>query len=796
MTTALNRALEYIRAGWCPVPIPHKGKNPGAILGPKWNQVRITAETAKRYFNGAPQNVGVLLGEPSNGLVDIDLDCSEAIALADHFLPSTRTFGRPSKPRSHWEYRLETPGSTKQFTDGPQGMIVEYRSTGGQTVFPGSTHESGEPITWTDDSPIVTVDADELRRRVAQLAVAVLLVRAGIPEQEAITLAKSERPKLAAVLEGQALSRASSWLGLNAAPAQEARQRGDTGDAYSRARAWLAHVDPAISGQGGHPQLLYAATGLVRGFMLSRQDALSLLRDDYSPRCQPPWSERELAHKVDDAVKLTRLQHSDGRPKSDGWLLEAQMPERPARARRDAPRHDPQTGEVGGPDPNDDRFRDDAPEPEPEPMMTEKKKRKPKGPKRQKQREGWESMFVVNKDDEVKPSVANATLVLEHDDRWSGVFTFDEFANNIVVPRRTPADVGEGLQVPRAWTDADDARALVWLQREYDTAGNGFGASAIKSAVSIVARRHRFHPVRDYLNGLKWDGEPRIAAWLVNYLNAFPTPYSQAVGARWLISAVARVYQPGCKADAMLVLESEQGLGKSTGLRILSEPWFVDEVPDLSSKDSAIQLSGRWIVEWAELSNMQRAEVERVKSFVSRQIDVYRAPYGTRAEEHPRQCVFCGTTNAGTYLRDDTGNRRFWPVAVRGPFLLDELRRDRDQLWAEAVHAYRAGQVWWLDTPDLIRAASDVAEGRFQQDALEVKIKPYLARPSAQETGVQIGDILHDVLCLEMDRWTRGVQMQVASILTRLKWARKQIRTDEGRVWVYLPTSLAEDIEP
>ena len=210
---------------------------------------------------------------------------------------------------------------------------------------------------------------------------------------------------------------------------------------------------------------------------------------------------------------------------------------------------------------------------------------------------------------------------------------------------------------------------------------------------------------------------PRIETWACRYLGAEDTAFNRSVGALWLISAVARIFRPGVKADHMLVLEGPQGARKSTALKILAgEDWFTDELPDLGSKDAAMHMQGVWIIEIAELDAIGKAEVSRIKAFLTRTTDRFRPPYGRYTIEVPRQCVFAGTVNPDTYLRDETGNRRFWPVRC-GTIDIDALARDRDQLWAEAVARFRAGAIWWLDTPELIAAATAEQEKRYQADA-------------------------------------------------------------------------------
>lgn len=346
---SLAYALDLIRMGFSPVPIPFRGKNPGAAVGKDWIKLRITEVNAAQYFNGKPVNIGVILGTPSGELVDIDLDCQAAIELAPLILPPTRTFGRYSKPASHWIYRTDDAGRIRQFQAPDGGMIVEYRANGGQTVFPGSVHESGEVIEWGNDAPVTLLTAETLRASVAQLAAAVLLVRAGMQQVDAAELVKRKAPQLAALLTGPDLSRASAWLGLNVNTSPTATSSPHTGDALDRARSYLRTCDPAIGGQGGHKQTLWVAICLKRGFLLSDSDTLALL-EEYNQGCKPPWSRRELEHKVKSATQADRIQHADG------WLLNASRPEwrspPPPQDDDDEPEPelppwiDPETGEV------------------------------------------------------------------------------------------------------------------------------------------------------------------------------------------------------------------------------------------------------------------------------------------------------------------------------------------------------------------------------------------------------------------------------------------------------------------
>jgi predicted P-loop ATPase len=215
-------------------------------------------------------------------------------------------------------------------------------------------------------------------------------------------------------------------------------------------------------------------------------------------------------------------------------------------------------------------------------------------------------------------------------------------------------------------------------------------------AVLAAAEDGRFHPVREYFAKLKWDGTPRLATWLATYCGASENQYTQLAGVKFLIGAVARVMKPGCKMDNVLILEGEQGRWKSTALATLAGiEWFGDTPFAIGDKDSFLVTRGNLIYELAELDGFSRAESSRAKAYFSSRYDTFVPKYVAWAIKVPRQLVFAGTVNHGTYLRDTTGNRRYWPVKIERADI-ESLARDRDQLWAEAVHRFNAGEQWWV----------------------------------------------------------------------------------------------------
>lgn len=313
--------------------------------------------------------------------------------------------------------------------------------------------------------------------------------------------------------------------------------------------------------------------------------------------------------------------------------------------------------------------------------------------------------------------------------------------------------------------------------------GLKFSRQDVSDAVIQIAREQPYHPVRQYLDGLRWDGTPRLDAVSETYLGAAPTPLARVMLRRWFISAVARAMEPGCKVDTVLVLVGPQGRQKSSFFRVLAGgPWFSDSSMTLGDKDSYLNLHAAWIYEWAELESMQRArDVGTVKAFVSSQDDTFRPPYGRATSKFLRSCVIVGTTNDEEFLTDSTGNRRYWPVTVSERILLDLLAEHRDQLWAEAVYAYRQKEKWWLDE-DEDRSLSDTHEIHVVSDTWDDELRRFLLGYEGRMVTTNV--ILSDCLKKPVERWTRADQMRVAASLTRLGWERQRVR-GSGSVRVY-----------
>ena len=301
----------------------------------------------------------------------------------------------------------------------------------------------------------------------------------------------------------------------------------------------------------------------------------------------------------------------------------------------------------------------------------------------------------------VKPIAANAITIINFEPAWQGIIAYDEFAETIVTRAKPPwrEHDAEPDCKPGDWTDEDTIRLQAWIADKY---GADLGAEACLSAAKVVARRHKFHPVREWLTSLKWDGKKRLPTWLTDVMGCADTEYTRAVGQSWAVSAVARIFSPGCKVDTVLVLEGRPGIFKSSVLRALAgDEWFLEmSVADISNKDAMQVLRRKWVVEFPEVDGYSKQDQSHLKSYLSRQVDTYRASYGKGTKDYPRQIAATATTNKSEYLADETGGtgRRMWPVkCTAGDVAM--ARQLREQFWAEAVVRYQCKEAWHLTDP-------------------------------------------------------------------------------------------------
>jgi predicted P-loop ATPase len=395
----------------------------------------------------------------------------------------------------------------------------------------------------------------------------------------------------------------------------------------------------------------------------------------------------------------------------------------------------------------------------------------------------WERHLLRTKEGTIKKLMANVVTVLSNAPEWVGSIGWDDFADRIAILKSCPAG-----EPGTPWSDHHDKLAASWIQTcEWRI---DCGHELVSHSIEVVAKRKRFHPLRDRLNALTWDGTQRLDSWTSKYLGAEDSLVHATIGVRWMLGAVARAFVPGCQMDSAIILEGNQGLGKSSALRILSLGFFTDELSDVGSKDASMQLHGNWIVEIAELDAISRADAARVKAFITRRVDKYRPPYGRHVVEQPRQCVFAGSVNHGDYLKDETGGRRFWPVECK---LIDfaALARDVEQLWAEAVVRYRNGDSAYIEDAAIAAQVATHTAERYQGDAWDKKIVPW----AQVRESVSVAECLEHV-GIELSRWSQADANRVAKILKANSFSRKQVREGSIRTWRYFPNATGGVANP
>jgi putative DNA primase/helicase len=355
--------------------------------------------------------------------------------------------------------------------------------------------------------------------------------------------------------------------------------------------------------------------------------------------------------------------------------------------------------------------------------------------------DNWDKRLIVGEHGGVLSCPANAITILRNHPDWRGVLAWDDFSQVIIfrrepqwcpddAPGDTPTD-----EDPNHLDDAGVTRISAWLMRCFQL---HLEDRLTYKALLTVAKATVVNPVREGFDALVWDGIDRLDTWLSVYLGVAPSDYSTFVGRSYLIQAVARVYEPGCQADATLILEGDQDAGKSSALRILFRGYFSETELDLNSKDRFVNLRGLMCQSFDELASLSRSEHNAVKNYLTSTFDTFRQPYGAHPIRVKRRLVFAGTINppnGAGYLKDTTGNRRFWPVmtAAVGPIDLEALRRDCPQLWAEAVHRYKAGTKWHAVTAkekSMCRAEQETRQEAGAWDELIGKWLSKIAQPS------------------------------------------------------------------
>lgn len=396
----------------------------------------------------------------------------------------------------------------------------------------------------------------------------------------------------------------------------------------------------------------------------------------------------------------------------------------------------------------------------------------------------WRAQLAYDRNGEIKRTMANATVILRN--TWTNL-VFDEFtgdARMLGEPPPMSEDIKPKAPLVGVWRNGYTNVAVNYLEKNYKLS---LAPQYVRQAVDTAARGRPVHPVRDWFESLTWDGKPRLDDWMVTHAGVAMSPHATVVFSKWLISSIARIYKPGCQADHVLILEGEQGVGKSSFFRILGgdevfeQRWYTELHGDLGSTNAIQSMFQKIIVELPELAALRKtADIERVKAFVTTCTDRIRKPYSIDAEDYPRQCILGGSTNATEWMKED--GRRWWPLRV-GQINLQQLREDREQLFAEAVARYKSGEAWHITDETVLASLKDAVESRREVDEWEPMVEKWLRVNGRSE--VTISDLLQQLCGQLPGQSTRGEQMRMGQVLTALKWRRLRKQVNGVQKWLY-----------
>jgi len=367
----------------------------------------------------------------------------------------------------------------------------------------------------------------------------------------------------------------------------------------------------------------------------------------------------------------------------------------------------------------------------------------------------WRERLDCTADDKIKKTLGNLLRCLRMMPQFGKKLRYNELSGNVEWNGKPVSDVTYG-----------QIRVLI------EDENIPFKEHDVPIATRLIAEESKYHPIKDYLDGLEWDQFPRLHIWTSILLGTPNTDYEKAIGTKFLIAAVARVYEPGCKMDNMLVLEGPQNIGKSSGLSALfGKEYFTEFAGDLRDNPRFVaQMQGKWVLEFAELAAIRRSEVELVKAAITTSVDKVRLPYGRVAEEYPRRSVLAATVNPAQesgYLTDPTGNRRFWPLScsrIDVPLIKDK----RDQLFAEAVYRYRLGEKWWLEEDEYVTASAE-QEQRVSVHPWQEHLQKAIS-PECRYTTVELLDMLN----IPVERQTHSSKIIVAKCMINLGWVQRR----------------------
>lgn len=386
------------------------------------------------------------------------------------------------------------------------------------------------------------------------------------------------------------------------------------------------------------------------------------------------------------------------------------------------------------------------------------------------------SVMTMTPYDTPERCMLNAVTMFNYFGQTKDLFGYDEFSEMPMVMKRAPWDRGFGSFIPRRLTDEDVINALFWVQEN----GLIIPKVFVIEAIEKCCQQFKFHPVKDCLNGYQWDGITRSPTWLVDYLHA-ETPvyidkeryrsYVSTIGTKYLNAMIARIFEPGCQVDSMLVLEGPENVGKSTAIRKLGHPWAREMSIGLASKDAQQALDGVWVMVLSELASIRGAKsVEHAKDFISKPEDHYRRPYGRFFFNKKRQNVFAATTNRRNWLSDDTGGRRYWPIFIMREINTDRLEEVVPQLLAEAVFRYKNKESWYIDNKEVVETARIEQEARQEDDPWFDILSDFLERKISD--SIRIMDLLEEPLKIDPEKRGKAAQSRVQQILLKLGYER------------------------
>jgi predicted P-loop ATPase len=375
----------------------------------------------------------------------------------------------------------------------------------------------------------------------------------------------------------------------------------------------------------------------------------------------------------------------------------------------------------------------------------------------------------------LKKTISNVVnyFILETCD-LKDTLAFNDFTKDIVFVKAAPWHNNINFVKYQMWTDADAVLCKYYLSavQHFDVP-----TMLIHEAALIIARMYSFHPVKKYLTKLKWDGQERLDRWLIDYAGVEENRYTLTIGRKVLCAAVARVFNPGCKFDYMLVLEGRQGIYKSTLCSVLGKFWYGDFMLNTHDKDTVDAMRGKWIIEVSEMECTRRSDTQALKAFITRQCDRVRLAYARQSEDFKRQCIFIGTINPETqgYLKDTTGNRRFWPVFCAKPIEIEKLKKDVNQLWAEAVFNYELGEDLYISDRDVIKLAGNIVDERREKDPWSEQIREWVNTPDDDGLLLEVvtNKDIYSVLGISPGQYTRANQSRIANIMClELGWSK------------------------